>query len=176
MASAQLAAPLLGFLLGATLIVAAMAKILAGDQFEETLQALVGDTRAALLTVIARVFPWVELSIGTAAWVMFDVAVVRGLTLALFATFLIVLATLSVRYERFNCGCFGSHRAERRAVLIGRGVLWLLVAFAFWRSPAAGPLTIMDRVWMYTAEANVLLVVVLIRQMWQLTRTTEGQT
>jgi hypothetical protein len=110
--------------------------------------------------LISRTLPWFEITIGVLASLFFDVIVVRLLVLGLFSLFLIALLGLSVRFKRFDCGCFGTGHAEAREIILIRAIASLLAAVYFVLSPSS-VFTIQQTVWFECgAWASVFLIIV----------------
>lgn len=139
--------PLLGFLLGAWLIIAGIQKLSNPFDFSVTLARLfTTDITSRSIQRIATIFPRAEILVGAAACLFFDSNIVRMSVLSLFLLFLIVLLILSTRFKQFDCGCFGTG-TEARELILMRGILSTLAAVGLFVAPSSGALTIQGMVW-----------------------------
>jgi len=156
----------LGFVLGAWLIVAGVQKLLSPMGLQPTLAQLLGP--ASNLTVIrsvARVIPWLEVSVGVSACLFPDALVSRIAVLLLFTSFLVTISILAIQYAEFDCGCFGTagQREPRRAIL-ARGLVALLTAGVYFAVPSVGPMTSSERLWLQCAGWSLFAVGLAVSQ------------
>jgi hypothetical protein len=121
--------PLLGFILGAWLILAGARKFTNPSEFKVTVASLLSSaTDSPMTRAMATAFPLIEIVVGAAACIAYDVTVIRTLVLALFSIFLVALVMLAFRFKRFDCGCFAAGRAEPRELIVLRGTFSALLA------------------------------------------------
>lgn len=167
----DLASALVGFGLGAWLIVAAVRKLVQPDAFAESLATLFRvDASHRRIRVIGGGVPWIEVAVGVSACLAYDTMWARASVLTLFTLFFLLILVLAFRFTEFDCGCFGAGHKERREIVLVRSAAGLVLALGLFVLPTSRAVTPFELLRFQCAAWSLLVLALVIRQAGSLNR------
>ena len=147
-------------LFGIWLIAAAVQKLSDPARMVVTSGQLFGHwTQYPLVAGGTSTLPWVELTVGVAACLFPEHRFVHVAVCALFAVFFVALVVMALRFDSFDCGCFGREKEERRSVILLRGAAALIVASLVLAARGHNsPTSLLMRLWLQSCAASTALL------------------
>jgi putative oxidoreductase len=131
---------LIRWIIGAVFIWAAIAKLLAPNQFFGSLLGYELPIAETILRLIVVTLPWFELACGVALLGNLWPETIRPLVGILCAIFLVAITQALIRGFSIDCGCFGGSEHSwfnQPLFALGRTTLLLAGSLFLWRSQRA---------------------------------------